>query len=68
MEKLITKGESIGESNNSIKRQLLNLYCKNKDLEKATALKDVSFIQSNLLCMLLCILIILRKYKFSFFK
>lgn len=34
--------ESNGETNNSAKRQLLNLYCKNKNLEKATEMKNVN--------------------------
>jgi lipopolysaccharide biosynthesis regulator YciM len=42
LEKIIEKAESMGESKNGTKRQLLNLYCKNKNLEKAIELKNVS--------------------------
>ncbi|XP_050542701.1 leucine-rich PPR motif-containing protein, mitochondrial-like isoform X8 [Daktulosphaira vitifoliae] len=40
LENIIKKGESSGETKNGAKRQLFNLYCKNKNLEKAIALKE----------------------------
>jgi len=42
LEKIINKAEASGESKNGTKRQLLNLYCKNNNLEKASAFKDVN--------------------------
>ncbi|KAL4132665.1 hypothetical protein QTP88_009784 [Uroleucon formosanum] len=40
LEKIVNKAEASGESKNGTKRQLLNLYCKNNNLEKASAFKD----------------------------
>ncbi|VVC25742.1 Pentatricopeptide repeat,Tetratricopeptide-like helical domain [Cinara cedri] len=40
LENIIKKAELSGDSKNNSKRQLLNLYCKNQNLEKASALKD----------------------------
>jgi len=42
LEKVLKKADISGESKNNTKRQLLNLYCKNKNLEKAVAFKDVN--------------------------
>jgi len=42
LEKVLSRAESAGETKNGVKRQLLNLYCKNKNYEKATELKNVS--------------------------
>jgi len=41
LENIVNKAEASGESRNGTKRQLLNLYCKNNNFEKATAFKDV---------------------------
>ncbi|XP_025193243.1 leucine-rich PPR motif-containing protein, mitochondrial [Melanaphis sacchari] len=40
LEKIVNKADVSGESKNGTKRQLLNLYCKNNNLEKASAFKD----------------------------
>jgi len=41
LENIIKKAEVSGEPKNGTKRQLLNLYCKNNNFEKASAFKDV---------------------------
>ncbi|XP_050423237.1 leucine-rich PPR motif-containing protein, mitochondrial-like [Adelges cooleyi] len=40
LENIIKRGEASGETKNGVKRQLFNLYCRNKNLEKAMALKE----------------------------
>jgi len=41
LENIVKKAEASGESKNGTKRQLLNLYCKNNNFEKASAFKNV---------------------------
>ncbi|CAH1737969.1 unnamed protein product [Aphis gossypii] len=40
LERIVNKAEASGDSKNGTKRQLLNVYCKNNNLEKASAFKD----------------------------
>lgn len=40
LENIVKKAEVSGESRNGTKRQLLNLYCKNNNFEKAVAFKE----------------------------
>lgn len=54
LEKIIKRAEVSGESKYGVKRQLLNLYCKNNNLEKATAFKEVKIYYKIVLDIILC--------------